>query len=177
MTSVSPDDLLLMGKVKRPHGLRGLLRITSYGCSAESFPKGGRVFFRAAGGDLRQYFLLDMWPHKKAFLMKLRGVESIEEAEKLRDSDLFLEKSALLRDEDELFWHEIIGLNVQFPDGEFLGPVTDIISAGGNDIYVVKGDEREFLIPATYEVITRIDADRGVIVISPLEGLLELNEV
>ena len=61
-------------------------------------------------------------------------------------------------------------------EGEYLGILKEIIPIGSNDVYVVKGNKSEYLIPATHEVIRKIDTRNNKMIISVLEGLLELNE-
>jgi 16S rRNA processing protein RimM len=117
-------------------------------------------------------------PHKTVFLLKLEGLDSLDLAEKYRGADVLIRKETLARkDDEEYFWHELLGLEVRLDSGEYLGTLSRIIPTGSNDIYVVKDGKRESLIPATYEVVKEIDLDAGKMTVSPLEGLLELDEV
>ena len=177
MGNVSPEDLLLIGKVLRPHGVRGLLRIGSYAESENSFQEAGTIVIRTRKGDIHERALISITPHKNHFLMNIEGVNSLEEAEAYRDASLFIKKDVLNRGGDEYFWRELIGLRVCLESGESIGEVQNIIRTGGHDIYVVKEGDREILIPAVHDVITRIDTERGVMTITNTEGLLDLNEV
>ena len=77
--------------------------------------------------------------------------------------------------EGQYFHDQIIGLQVQTTEGQIIGTVTDIITGQSNDNYVVRHDKEEILIPAIEDVIKSIDLDKGIIIIEPMEGLLELN--
>ena len=174
----SPAGLLLMGKVLRPHGLGGLLRVQSYGEAQASFPRIERLFLRTGPSECHEYTVASVTPHKTVFLLKLEGVDSLDLAEKYRGADVLIRKETLARkDDEEYFWHELLGLEVRLDSGEYLGTLSRIIPTGSNDIYVVKDGKRESLIPATYEVVKEIDLDAGKMTVSPLEGLLELDEV
>jgi len=81
------------------------------------------------------------------------------------------------REKDEYFWHELIGLRVYLASGRYLGTVEDVLPTAGNDIYVVREGKEEFLIPAVREVVQRIDLEGGKMILSEMEGLLDLNEV
>jgi len=86
-------------------------------------------------------------------------------------------KDALVREEGEYFWFELLGLDVFTNDDVFLGVVSEIIPAGNNEIYVVKNGDREIFLPAAEEVVNHIDLENGKMIVSILEGLLDLNEV
>ncbi|MBL6967607.1 MAG: 16S rRNA processing protein RimM, partial [Desulfobacteraceae bacterium] len=114
---------------------------------------------------------------KNILLMKLEGVNSLDQAEDLRGAEVLINREAFSRDDGEYFWYELVGLKVFLDTGEYLGTVSRIIPAGSNDIYVVGNGEREVFIPAIYEVVKEIDLDTEKMTISPVEGLLDLNEV
>jgi 16S rRNA processing protein RimM len=161
------DSLLLIGKVLRPHGLRGLLRIESYAHSRATFLEAGTLFIRAISGKLIEFTVSSVSPHKNSLLIKLDGLDQKEEAENLRGAEIFIKKGSLVRNEDEYFWHEILKLGVYLESGSYLGIVSQIISAGGNDIYVIKDGKREILIPATHEVVKKIDLENLSFTYSP----------
>ena len=177
MTSGLSGNLLLVGKVLRPHGLEGLLRVRSYGRSETSFSEDLKVLLRPVSGGIHAYKVLSANPHKNIVLMKLQGVNSLEEAEELREAEVLVAAEAVPREEGEYFWHELIGLKVFQNTGEYIGDISRIIPAGNNEIYVVGRGKKEIFVPATYEVVKEINLEKGTMTISPMEGLLDLNEV
>ena len=177
MNQVLPDNLLLLGKVIRPHGLDGLLRIQSYAISEAALLDSERIFLRSASGKICQEKVTAVKPHQNLFLMKLEGISSISQAQKYKGAKIFIEKETLTCDEGEYFFYELIGLEVYLDSGEYVGKIVHIISAGSNDIYVVKEKKKEILIPATYEIVKEVEVDKGRITISAMEGLLNLNEI
>ena len=166
-----------MGKVIRPHGLEGLLRVWSYARSEASFIDIEEIYLRPVSGKLRGYRLLSVRPHKNILLMNLDGLDSIDQAEELRGAEVLAEYEAISREEGEFFWDELIGLKVFSDTGDYLGAISRIISAGSNEIYVVGTGEKEIFVPVTYEVVREIDFEKGKMIISAMEGLLDLNEV
>ncbi len=171
MFQTPPDSLLLVGKVIRPHGLGGLLRIWPYAGNNSSFLDAGTFFFKLSSGEIRKYSASSIRSHKNVFLMELEGLNSGDEAEKLRGAKIFVRKEALSREEGEYFWYELLGLKVYLDTGEYIGNIFQIISSGGNDIYVVKERKREILVPATYEVVKQIDIENGKMIISAIEEI------
>ena len=178
MSKVSPENLLLVGKVNRPHGLGGLLRISSYAQSEESFLNAGTIFLKSGPEKLHEFAVLSVKPRKSIFLMKLDGMDSLEEAERYRGAEILIRKDSLRREsEDEYFWFELIGLKVYTNTGRHIGILREILPSGSNDIYVVRKGEAEFLIPAIHDVIEEIDLKNKRMTISEMEGLFDLNEV
>ena len=174
----SSGNLLVIGKVVKPHGLKGLLKVRSYTRSEETFQDSRTVSLRKEEwGGAREFNVLSVAVRKNAVLLALEGVTSIETAERLRGSEVLIEKDSLVRGDDEYFWHELIGLKVFLDTGAYLGSVSGIISERGNDIYVVRDGSRELPIPATHEVVRKIDLESGIMTVRPLEGMLDLNEI
>jgi len=167
-----------MGKVVRPHGIEGALRIKSYAQSEESFLRARTVFLRSSSGDIREYTVSSVRTHKNILLMKLEGLNTLEEAEKYRKATILIKRDSLFREGDEeYFWHELIGLEVYLSGGEYVGTIMHILPTGSNDIYVVQEGKKEVLIPAVHDVVKEIDLINNRMIISEVEGLLDLNEV
>ncbi len=177
MSQVSSGSLLLVGKIIRPHGKRGLLRIRSYAGSEASFLDAGTVFLRSVSGEIHEFRVTSVNAHKNIFLMRLKDLNSKEEAEGYKGADILINKDTLVREEDECFWYELLGLKVYLDTGDYLGSISHIISAGSNDVYVVREGEKEIFIPATHEVVKEIDLENEKMIITAMEGLLDLNEV
>ncbi len=175
---VSSETLLLVGKVVKPHGVKGLLTVWSYARTIESFLYSDTVFFKLEHQEPLRYRVLDVSPHKNRFLMKVEGVESFEDADRLRGSDILVDKKFLVKkSDDEYFWFELINIKVYLDSGRYLGIIKEIIPTGSNDVFVVRQNDSEFLIPAIHDVIEKIDLNKGEMIIRAIDGLLELNEV
>jgi len=117
-------------------------------------------------------------PQKNVFLVKLKELESLDQAEKYRGAEILIKRDHLRHEnEDEYFWYELIGLQVYVDSGKYLGTIKHILPTGGNDIYVVQEGKQEFLIPAIHGVVRAIDLAEKRMIICEMEGLLDLNEV
>ncbi|MCD6561070.1 MAG: 16S rRNA processing protein RimM [Deltaproteobacteria bacterium] len=174
---ILPDALLLVGKIIRPHGVRGLLRVWIYAGSESSFRDSEFVYIKFDSGEIEEYKLISARPHKKFFLIKLKRLLTKIAADNFSGAEIFIKKDGLSRDEGEYFWYELKGLAVYLNTGEYLGLISQIIPTSSNDIFVVKDGKREFLIPATYEVVREIDIENLKMTISLIDGLLNINEV
>ncbi len=178
MAPNSDHSLLPVGKVLRPHGLRGQLKISAYARSDATFLNARSIFLRPGTGKPVEFAIRSARPFKSGYILELEELSSLTDAEKYRAADILVRKDALpLKEEDEYFWHELLGLEVFLENGEYLGPISDIIATGSNDIYVIKKGKSEVLIPATHEIIKNIDLELGKMMIHPIEGLLDLHEI
>lgn len=178
MNGIHLEELLVVGRVIRPHGLAGLLRIRSYAQSEETFRNAGTVYLHTRSGDIRKYPVASVRPQKRVHLMKLEGLDSLDTAEQYRDAEILIRRDALRREhDDEFFWYELIGLSVYLRAGDYLGTIEEVLPTGNHDIYVVREGAKEILIPAVHEVVTEVDLDNRKMIITEVEGLLDLNEV
>ena len=104
-----------------------------------------------------------------------KGVTSREQADLLRGGEIQIaEEERVALPEDHYFRHDIIGLSVYLEGDILLGKVESILETGGNDVYVVKKENREYLIPALKSVVKKIDIVKNEMMICPMEGLLDL---
>jgi 16S rRNA processing protein RimM len=175
LSHIDLRDLILIGHVIRPHGIAGLLRIVSYAQSLETFLQAGSVFMDRGNNEFEERKVIDIRPHGSSFLLRLSGLNSIEQTEIFKAAKIFIRKDSLIKkDEDEFFYYELLGLNVYSITGQYLGVVKEIFPTGSNDVYVVEGQGKEFLIPAIHQVIKEINIAQKRMVISPIKGLLEL---
>jgi 16S rRNA processing protein RimM len=94
--------------------------------------------------------------------IKLSGVGSVEEAEELRGAGASVPRKMLERlPEGQFYRFEIVGLKVYDVQGDKLGEVVDVLSTGGNDVYVVHGKRGEVLVPAIEDVVREVDGVDG----------------
>jgi 16S rRNA processing protein RimM len=177
VSRISPADLIPIGRILRPHGLNGLLRIRADAGVDLPFETGGIVYLRVGTKAPECFKVVSIQPQKGMSLLALEGIATLERAETYRSAVILVEKGGLRRDEDEYFWFELIGLEVRLDTGETIGTISRIIPTGAHDIYVAKRGKREIFVPATSEVVKAIDLENGKMIIWPMEGLLDLNEI
>lgn len=112
--------------------------------------------------------------HNKYFIISFYEVPDMASAAKYRDSTINIKKDLLkCSKEDEYFYDQIIGLSVYTTEGNIIGKVVDIFETGSNDVYVVKNNDKEYLIPAIKDVVKKIEPDANRIIIKVLDGMLD----
>lgn len=107
----------------------------------------------------------------KKVRFKFEGINSIDEAETLIGQTIFVEASDF--DAINLVSAELIGSSVITDDGQIVGILQDVIWLPNNDVYVIHDGEKERLIPVIPEVVKGIDYDEKIILITPMDGLLD----
>lgn len=177
-TSDTPRYLIL-GKIMRPHGVRGELNVqimTDFPERLKSLDKVHLAASADAPEKLKSYTVEGARPQREAtWLIRLAGIEDREMADTLRNLFMFVAiDDAVPLEDDEVYLFQVMGLQVQTVQGEVLGRVVDLIETGANDVYVVRGEARgEVLIPAISGVIVTIDPAAGHMIIDPPPGLLD----
>ncbi len=168
------DQYIIIGRVSGLYGIKGKLRIHYYNEIRSDFLSYRKVYLEDREGNVQTYEIQEAKIHKKFISARLKGCEGIADAEKLIGASVLVKRKNLPSlEEGEYYWFEIIGMDVVTDEGRLLGKVKTILPTGSNDVYLVQGSGGERLIPATEEVIVRVDRDKGQMVIHPIEGLLE----
>lgn len=165
-----------VGKIVNTHGLQGEIRVISSTDFAENRFKPGNTLFlfmdeNKAPIELK---IAGHRTHKNFELLTFEGYQNINEVEKFKGGILKIAESQLTPlDENEFYFHEIIGCVVYTVAGEEIGKIREILTPGANDVWVIKGKGgKEILIPYIEQVVKEIDVKNKKILIEPLEGLL-----
>jgi 16S rRNA processing protein RimM len=172
------DDMAVVGRVARPHGLRGDVVIkpeTDF--VAERFRKGETVWTRSPAGD-QCLTIASARVQQGRPVVGFEGVSSIEAAERLAGLELRIPEEALLPLEPGRYYeHQLVGCSVESADGVAVGTVVRVDSGGGSSRLVIDGVRGEVLVPLAADICVEVDVAGRRIRIVPPEGLLELNEV
>jgi 16S rRNA processing protein RimM len=173
---------VIVGRVGRPHGVRGDLVIGVRTDEPDLRFAVGAVLDASQkpepAGDQHTLTVARVRWHSGQLLVAFEGVTDRSAAGELTGSWLSVDSAQLPRtgDPDEFRDHELIGLCVRTPDGEQVGVVTDVLHHG-QDLLVIKradGGDQECLVPFVKAIVPEVDVDAGLLVIDPPPGLLDL---
>ncbi len=175
-----PDNHVLIGRVGKPHGIKGEVRIFAFSGDVTGLADCRKLLLspQKKDADLREYDILRSRDQGKYVIVALSGVNSRDEAEQIRDSNVWLDRDDLPElAEDEFYWHDFEGSPVYTRLGSYLGKVSSLISSGPQDLLVIRSERgKEYMIPVCDEFVEGPDETDGRIIVSPPEGLLEINE-
>ena len=169
------EERIPVGKIIGTHGIKGVVRVFSYSGNIESLQCASTVSLTGVDNRVSEYGVKGVSTHGTVFLLTLDGFSDINQVLPLVGAEICLKRSQFPATEaDEYYWRDLMGLSVFTDQGLLLGTLVDIFETGSSDIYVVKGGEREYLIPAIADVISHVDISGKRMVITPLDGLLDL---
>ena len=172
MRSNNEPEYVTIGTIVSPWGLQGHVKVHVETDFPQRFSNSSQVYID------RQSVIIDeaSW-HKGNVIVKLRGVDTEEDADELKGRVIEVHHSQLLSLKDGEYFHfQLIDLEVITGEGQVIGKITEILSMSSADVYVIKGEIDDILIPAIDEIIKYVDLDKGIMVIEPIDGLLDLNE-
>lgn len=160
---VLKDELLVMGRVAAPFGVKGWVRINAYTAVADNLLDYSPWYLKLPGGWQATAPLAGRH-HGKGLVVQLNECHDRDTAAALTGTDIGIYRSQLPPVEaDEYYWSDLIGLQVLTRDGQVLGIVEHLFETGANDVMVVKG-KQEYLVPfITGQVIESVDLDARLI--------------
>lgn len=172
------QEWIVLAKVLRSRGNRGEVLIRLETSDPGQFETGGSFTLRHPGGASRELVLDAAWQHQDRWVLKFRGVESIDEAEALRGFEVSIPADQRRQaDDDEFFFNDLIGLRMlDQTSREDIGQVESWQETGGPILLVVKtAAGEEILVPFIEPVCPVVDLEKGEILAALPEGLRELN--
>lgn len=168
-------DYLVVGRLARPHGVRGELKLLVIAAAWEPFAGLRRLWVGPPGGPYRPYQVEAARGREPMVLLKLEGVESPQDAARLVGQEAAVPRSEAPAPPEGQFYHyDILGLEV-VQAGRGLGTVREILEMPAHDVYVVQRPAGEWMLPATRTHIAAIDLAAGRIELNPeadVAGLL-----
>jgi 16S rRNA processing protein RimM len=174
---IRPETHLAIGKVVKPWGLKGAVRIYSYAESLDSFLCISRLHAQGKDGPI-DLLLEEAKQQKKWVLLKFRERDRIEDVEELVGLTLYMDRRELPRlEEGEYYWHDLIGMEVLTDSGRLVGTLEKVMETGSHDVYVVLKGEREVLVPAIRDVVREVDVPGKRMIIHAVEGLLKEDDL
>lgn len=167
------EEYFEIGQIVNTNGLKGLLKIKPFTDNIKEFEEFKTVYIQKKN-ELIEFKVQDVKYIKNMVLLKLEGIDDIDEAEKYRNFYLKIDRSKMPKlPEDSYYIVDLLGCKVVTTEGEDLGLVDDVFSTGSNDVYVVKNElGKQILLPAIGEVVQNVDVKNKTITVKLLEGLI-----
>ncbi|MFC1543852.1 ribosome maturation factor RimM [Gemmatimonadota bacterium] len=162
------EDLIEIGRVAKPWGVRGEVKIRVTTDIPGRFDGLEGVWLDNGREEPRWYRIESVKRLKGAVAVKLESVDSPEQAELLRDADVAVPESERAElGEDEFYIYELVGLKVFDPTGRLLGSLSRVYQGAANEVFEVTGAGGTMLVPAVKVFVKRVDLEAGEIVLDP----------
>mgnify|MGYP001861429931 CR=1 FL=1 len=161
-----------IGQIVNTFGVKGMVKVYLYTENVKRFEELKKVSLINKNSK-KEYEIEEVKYHKNMVLIKFKGVDTVEQAEDLRNFYIQIErKDATPLEEGSYYIADLINLDVYTDEGEKLGILEDIFNTGSNDVYVVKDlNGKQILLPGIEDVIKEIDLKEGKILVHMLKGL------
>ena len=168
-------DHLEVGKIINTHGLRGEVKVAPWTDAPEVFEDIKRVFIKKNEEEM-PLEIVHIKYQKNNIIVKFKELSDINEAERLKNSVLYADRSELGELPDGVYYiADLIGMEVKREDKSLIGILKDVLQTGANDVYVVgREGEKELLIPVIDSVVLSVDTDNKEIIVRLPDGLEDL---
>lgn len=165
---------LEIGQIVNTFGIKGEVKVKPFTDDIKRFDKLKKINIEQKNSK-KEYEIENIKYHKDMVILKLKGIDQIEQAELLRNSYLKIDRNEEEPLEENTYYIvDLLGLSVYTEEGILLGILDDIYNTGSNDIYVVKDSlGRQTLLPAIQDVIKEIDIENQKIIVHVMKGLLD----
>lgn len=162
---------LVIGKIRRPHGVRGDVLMEVISDFPERIQPGVTVY---VGEFAQPQKITDRRTHKDGLILHFAAYSTAESVGELRNAFVFVradDRPAL--ENGEFYHHQLLGLIVRTDQSEELGKITEILETGANDVFVVQNEKgQKVYIPYIDELVTDIDIEQGTITVHLIPGLI-----
>lgn len=160
------------GKIVGTHGIKGEVRIEPWCDSPEFLAEFSKLYLDDKGNTFLE---VKSRPHKNITLAKIKGVDTIEQAERYRGKVVYINRDDVILDEGVNFVQDLLGLEVKDADNNTTyGKITDVLRTGANDVYeITSEDNKKYLIPVIDDVIVETNVDEEYVIIRPLKGIFD----
>ena len=170
---MSKDRYIECGKIINTHGCKGGVKAESWCNFPEDLASLEKVFLKVQGA-FKEYKVKKSSVFKQFVLFDLEGIIDMDMAVALKGQVIYADKNDFQLDDGEFFIADVIGLDVIDINTKIkYGTVSDIINRGASDIYVVKTENGEAMIPAVEEFIKEVDIENNTVLICPIDGMFE----
>lgn len=167
-------DKIRIGEIINVHGIKGGLKVRHLTDDPERFFELDHLYIEDPRTKKMQGFdIEEARIHKGFVILYLKGYDNINKVEHWKNCHIFIDRSQRKTlEEDTYFIQDLIGLEVKSEQEGSLGVLEDVIQAGSNEVYVIRGPYGEVMIPAAKEFIKEVDIDRGTMRVELIEGML-----
>ena len=163
------EKYLEAGTIVSTHGVHGEVKILPWADGPEFLTLFDRVFLQG-----KEYAVENSRVQKTCVLMKLKGIDTMDAAQALRETVVKVDRNDVELEEGTFFIADLIGMEVCEENGELIGELTDVIQTGANDVYAVKTPEgKEYLFPAIKECVKSVDMESRKVTVYIMPGLLD----
>ncbi|MDR0879845.1 MAG: ribosome maturation factor RimM [Clostridioides sp.] len=161
-----------IGQIVNTQGLKGEVRVYPYTSDIDRFDELEKFYLDK---DLKIPYEVEKVRYKaQMVIMKIKGIDHIDDAEKLKTKYMYVDReNSKSLEEEEFFVADILGIEAYTIDGKYVGVLKDVLQYSANDVYVIDDGEKEYMIPAILKFVPEINLEDRKMIIDPIKGMLD----
>lgn len=161
-------QFLEIGKIVNTHGISGELKVQPWCDYPEFLTQFNELYF----ADQSILKIISSKVHKNCVIIRAEGIDTIEKATSLRNKILFMNRDDVELEDNLVFIQDILGFEV-FDErlNRIIGKLTEVLPNPANDLYIIKDDKKQYLLPAVNEFVKNIDTEKRIITVCSIEGM------
>lgn len=164
-------ESILIGKIVNTHGIKGEVKVYPYTDDIDNLSKIKEVFFDEKLSNKHKVKSCKI--QKNMLIMKFQNIDLVDEAENLRDTNIYIKKEDISDLEDTYYIEDLIGMDVIDEKEQVIGTISYVFNTGANDVYEIKTlDNKDIYIPAIKDVVKKVDVKNRKMYIEMMKGLL-----
>ena len=169
-----PDDLIPLGKIIKPYGIKGQIKFKPYNENSSILKKGVHVWLRKEENFDFQFFKINSINYNSLNpVIQFNDLDNRDKALEIRQYTLYISKSILSNNKNEIYFVDLIGCKVYDQSESFIGTAEDILHfKGDNHVMVIKNGDKEFLVPIRNDLIKLFDVDERYVIVEIIDGLV-----
>jgi|SRR5579863_701915 len=174
------DEWITFGKILKPVGMKGALKVVPLSDVPGRFTRlpSRAVSVRLSNGRFERCIVEEVRELHHTVILSFENVRTPQEAARFIAGELRISPCQVPRAPDGIYYHfELIGLTVYLEDGRYLGVLEEVLETKGNDVFIVRNGPEEHLIPALRSVVVGVDRSGGKMVVRPMPGMVNSNEM
>lgn len=166
------ESLLEVGQIVNTYGIKGFVKVNPLVDNNNQF-KSFKTLYIQKKNNVQELQVEEVKFSKNLVLLKFKGIETIEQAEELRNIYIQAKRSDIRLEKGAYFIVDLIGLEVYTEEGELLGILKEVLQPGANDVYIVENEaKKEILLPAIPDVVKKVDIEGKKMIVRLLKGLI-----
>lgn len=167
------SDWLALGRLGRPHGVRGAIRFWPFNTATKAVVKGGQARVGASAEGAQTLTVADVRRDAKGWVVRFDGLSDRDEAGALNGATWFFQREALPPiEDDEFYFVDLFGKPAQTVDGVALGTLVDVLDGPAGEILVIEGPNGRSLVPNVEAFVQTLDPQAPAVIIRPIPGLI-----
>jgi len=165
-------EYISIGQIVNTHGIKGEVKVYPLTDDIKRFDQVKHVYIEE-GNELKVLRVASVKYLKNMVIIKFAGIDDVNSAEKLRNKYIKVHRKDTVKlPKDTYLICDLIGIEVRTESGDVLGKVKEVLRTGSNDVFVVKSEDKEILIPGLKSVFKKIDIENQEIIVELPEGLV-----